>query len=323
MANIYCLQIDEALHLTPIAPESVVQTCQREGARVWIDLQDFERNELEKLLDDLGFTGLTRQLCLDARDRPGYYPLKKEIFFVIPFLADDGTRLEVEHVGILCRENVLLTVHQRRLKGQQRRDKLQYSESWLADRSIAALLAAVMINLSLTCLQHAADVRSSVLSLEDRIDRDPDAVELNEIVDMRTQLLTLGMVVSDQIPAVQALSTTDKPFFQHKDAQEHLNCALANLEAALGALRRLDDKVGDLRAEIQMHAQEKTNHRLAVLTVFSAIFMPLTLMAGIWGMNFEGMPELKSPLGYPLALGSMAFIGTAMYLFFRKGGWFD
>jgi magnesium transporter len=175
----------------------------------------------------------------------------------------------------------------------------------------------------LTCLQHATDVRSSVLALEDRIDRDPDAVELNEIVDMRTQLLTLGMVVSDQIPAVQALSTTDKPFFQHKDTQEHLNCALVNLEAALGALRRLDDKVGDLRAEIQMHAQEKTNHRLAVLTVFSAIFMPLTLMAGIWGMNFEGMPELKFAFGYPLSLGLMAFIGTAMYLFFRKGGWFD
>jgi magnesium transporter len=72
-----------------------------------------------------------------------------------------------------------------------------------------------------------------------------------------------------------------------------------------------------------MHAQDKTNHRLAVLTVFSAIFMPLTLMAGIWGMNFENMPELKTAIGYPLALGSMALIGLAMYLFFRKGGWFD
>ena len=102
-----------------------------------------------------------------------------------------------------------------------------------------------------------------------------------------------------------------------------MNCALVNLEAAQGSLRRLDYKVSDLRAEIQMQAQNKTNHRLAVLTVFSAIFMPLTLMAGIWGMNFESMPELKSSIGYPLALGLMALIGSAMYLFFRKGGWFD
>jgi len=180
-----------------------------------------------------------------------------------------------------------------------------------------------MIDLSQNCLQHATDLRSSVLSLEERIDQDPVAVKLDDIVDTRSQLLTLGMVVSNQLPAVRAMSTTDKPFFKQKDTQEYMNCALVNLETVLGAMARLDTKIGDLRAELQMHAQDKTNHRLAVLTVFSAIFMPLTLMAGIWGMNFENMPELKSSIGYPLALGSMAFIGTAMYRFFRKGGWFD
>jgi Mg2+ and Co2+ transporter CorA len=85
----------------------------------------------------------------------------------------------------------------------------------------------------------------------------------------------------------------------------------------------LDSKVGDLRARIQMHAQDKTNHRIAVLTVFSAIFVPLTLMAGIWGMNFEVMPELKSAIGYPRVLGAMILVGRMMYLFFRRGGWFD
>jgi len=323
MAIVQCLQIDEALHLTPLSPESAVEACQRADARVWLDLQDFDRGELEEWLDRLGFTGLTRKLCLDARDRPGYHPLKREIFFVIPFLAAGGAKREAEYVGIVCRENLLLTLHRGPLEGRERRDKMQYSESWLADRSIAALLTAVMIDLSLTCLQHTAELRSLVLSLEDRIDQDPDAVELDEIVDIRSQLLTLGMVVSDQLPAVRAMSTTDKPFFKQKDTQEHMNCALVNLDAAHGALARLDKKIGDLRSELQMHAQDKTNHRLAVLTVFSAIFMPLTLMAGIWGMNFESMPELKFSVGYPLALGSMALIGTAMYLFFRKGGWFD
>jgi magnesium transporter len=323
MANVYCLQIDAALHLTPLAPESAVQACQREDARVWIDLQDFSHDELGEWLDKLETKGLTRQLCLEARDRPGYYPLKSEIFFVIPFLAEDGARLEVEHVAIICRENLLLTMHHRLLEGQQRRDRLRYSESWLADRSIAALIAAVMINLSLTCLQHTADLRNTILSLEDRIDLDPDTVDLDEIVDLRARLLTLGMVVSDELPAVQALSTTDKQFFKHSDAQQHINCALVNLAAAQGALGRLDSKISDMRAEIQMHAQDKTNHRLAVLTVFSAIFMPLTLIAGIWGMNFEAMPELKLSFGYPLALGTMACVGAAMFLFFRKRGWFD
>ena len=54
-----------------------------------------------------------------------------------------------------------------------------------------------------------------------------------------------------------------------------------------------------------MNAQERANRRLGILTLLSAIFMPLTFMAGIWGMNFEGMPELKVPLAYPSVLGIM------------------
>jgi magnesium transporter len=324
MAIVQCLEIDEKLKLKPFACENAVEACRRSDAYVWIDLQDFGPSELEEWLDSLGFTGLTRQLCLEARDRPGYYPLKSEIFFVIPFLAKGGSRLEVEHVGIICKENLLMTVHQSRLEGKEaRREKMQYSESWLADRSIAALIAAVMIDLSLACLQHTADIRKSVLSLDERINSDPDTVSVNEILDIHSQLMMLGMVVSDQLPALQALSSTDKPYFKREDAQEYMNCALVNLAAAQGAVERLDNRIGDLRARIQMHAQDKTNHRLAVLTVFSAIFMPLTLMAGIWGMNFEAMPELKLSLGYPLALVTMACVGAAMLLFFRRRGWFD
>jgi magnesium transporter len=51
--------------------------------------------------------------------------------------------------------------------------------------------------------------------------------------------------------------------------------------------------------------------------------MPITLLAGIWGMNFETMPELKYVFSYPMALGIMALIGISMYLYFRKHSWLD
>ena len=65
------------------------------------------------------------------------------------------------------------------------------------------------------------------------------------------------------------------------------------------------------------------NRRLGRLTILSVIFMPMTLLAGIWGMNFERMPELKTPLGYPIALGSIILIGAGMYFYFRSKGWFE
>jgi len=72
-----------------------------------------------------------------------------------------------------------------------------------------------------------------------------------------------------------------------------------------------------------MYEQEKTNRRLGMLTILSAIFMPMTLLAGIWGMNFVTMPELDYPYGYPMALGALLLVGLGMFLFFRRRGWFN
>jgi magnesium transporter len=102
-----------------------------------------------------------------------------------------------------------------------------------------------------------------------------------------------------------------------------MNCALANLQAAGGSLRWLDGRIGALRSGFEMHAQDKTNRRLNMLTILSAIFNPATLMAGIWGMNFAVMPELNYSFAYPMALGLMALTGWGMFLFFRRNGWLD
>jgi magnesium transporter len=61
---------------------------------------------------------------------------------------------------------------------------------------------------------------------------------------------------------------------------------------------------------------------MGVLSILSAIFMPSTLLAGIWGMNFHNMPELAYANAYPIALGAMMLLGSGMYLYFRSRGWF-
>lgn len=69
--------------------------------------------------------------------------------------------------------------------------------------------------------------------------------------------------------------------------------------------------------------QEKVNKRLNTLTIVNAIFVPLTLISGIYGMNFLNMPELDNTNAYFVVLGVMAFIVIVELLFFWKNGWFD
>jgi magnesium transporter len=320
---INCFEINDALQLVPLAPDRVPEACQAADAWVWVDLRGEDSGRVEEWLDALRVGGLPRQLLLDARDRPGFYPLKEALFLVIPMVPGTSGATDTDHLAVFCRENLLLTVHERSYMDPRDLDSIGDAGSWLPERSVAGLLAAVMVDLSLDDLSRARGLRSSVDTLEARMDREPETLDADEILAGRNELLLLGSVVSDQLPVLQALGAIDKPYFRLRDAQEYMACALANLQSVDGSLTWLDQRVTALRAGLQMHAQEKTNRRLGMLTILSAIFMPITLLAGIWGMNFESMPELKYSFSYPLALGVMVMIGTGMYFFFRRTGWFD
>jgi magnesium transporter len=67
----------------------------------------------------------------------------------------------------------------------------------------------------------------------------------------------------------------------------------------------------------------KLNDIMKTLTVIATIFLPLTFIASIYGMNFHFMPELDSPWGYPSVLALMLFIGGGMFWWFKRRGWFE
>jgi magnesium transporter len=66
---------------------------------------------------------------------------------------------------------------------------------------------------------------------------------------------------------------------------------------------------------------QRLNEVMKVLTMFSTVILPMTLIAGVYGMNFEHMPELRSPAGYPAALAAMAAVGVGAVAYFRRKGW--
>jgi len=107
-----------------------------------------------------------------------------------------------------------------------------------------------MIGQSLECLRPTAALRDSVIAFEKQMDRDPDAVEIEEVLDLCSVLVELDARVSDQLPPVKALSRTDKPFFRLEEMQEYMNCALTNLQAADGSLTVLDQRIGSLSRSI-------------------------------------------------------------------------
>ena len=89
------------------------------------------------------------------------------------------------------------------------------------------------------------------------------------------------------------------------------------------SLSKTEERLNSLHDHYNLLLQDKSNKRLNFLTIIQAIFVPLTLLAGIYGMNFKNMPELEHEYGYFLSLGAMVIITLVFLRYFYKHGWFD
>ena len=167
-------------------------------------------------------------------------------------------------------------------------------------------------------------IRQRVLEMEEKMDRHPSDVGIQELVDLKDELLRALSVAEEQTECIQSLSEAE----EETDAVDFSNLrgTTGVLFATVGSNERLalrlEKRVGGLRQTYDSLQQDRINHRLAVLTVLSAIFLPLTLMAGIYGMNFVNIPELNNQNGYFILLGAMAAVAASMLFFFWRCGWF-
>ncbi len=173
-------------------------------------------------------------------------------------------------------------------------------------------------------LLHSGRLRRLVVKLRregdatvERMDLDPEAVSLAEILSLRRQVLALGGVLDEQFAVLDVLKAIDKPALPLLRLAEPFQIVVETARATDRDIDRLDRRVSDLQQRYVSVQQDKMNRRLALLTVLSAIFMPLTLFTGIEGMNFENMPELHYRYGYPIALAGMALIAGGLYWYFR------
>ena len=139
---------------------------------------------------------------------------------------------------------------------------------------------------------------------------------LNEVAG---NILTLKQLAAS-LHIVLMLLGTKRSRFISEDAKAAFQEVLGNALAVRGAVDSSRDLLDGVLASLQAASANKTNEVMRVLTVMSGILLPLSLIAGIYGMNFENMPELHQPLGYFAILGIMATMGVGLFLAFRRAG---
>lgn len=314
-----CFTLSDGQGLTEVGADTVPEITP-EGC-VWIDVEEYADDELSGWLRSVGFSPASIRASTQVRGRTRVSQFDGDVFFELPALAADIGSERVA-LAFVCRPGLCVTIHQKPVEGLARTAARLTRDEGLTGATVSDLIGTMLAGLSTRAVDAADEIRRRVLTMQNAMELDPSELDAGEIHSLSSSVRALDSVISERVVVLDRLRLLQSPILNLADNPD-LKAADTEANYLDRAIDRLEKRLNDLRDQHALNQQERTNKRLAILTSLSAVFLPLSLIAGIYGMNFQIMPELSYPYGYPIVLGSMAALGVGLILLLRARGWFD
>jgi magnesium transporter len=291
----------------------------------WINvdgLHDTDRiREIGKTFD---LHPLLMEDILNTGQRPKMEEFDNSIFIVLKMLRYDQEREMViaEQLSMVVGATFLLTFQERpgdvfepvRERIRKRKGRIRVSG---VDYLAYALLDAVVDNY----IYIVERVGERIEDLEDRVLTDPDPSVISEINALKREMAFLRKSTRPAREAITMLSKLDSELV-HDQTLPFLKDLLDHVAGASEAIDTYRDMLSDQLNIYNSTVANRMNDIMKVLTIFAAIFIPLTFIAGIYGTNFEYLPELRFKYSYFYFWGVLVAVAVGMLYFFKRKGWF-
>jgi magnesium transporter len=245
---------------------------------------------------------------------------EQNIFVVMKMLQfnDETNEVESEHVALVLGKNYLISFQElhksdvfvaifERLKasvGKTRKGKADYLFYSLCD--------LVVDNYFVTLEKFSEKLEE----LEIKIIENPHKDDQTILYELRRELMQIRKAVLPLRDIFGSL-TRDTSELIHASTIIYLRDVYDHILQILESIETYREMIENIQNIYLTSLSNKMNSVMKTLTVFTAIFMPLTFIAGIYGMNFDNMPELKQPNGYFYTLGGMVLISIAFWIYFK------
>ncbi|EKE31767.1 magnesium and cobalt transport protein CorA [Salimicrobium jeotgali] len=284
----------------------------------WVDFDSPAEDEKKVLESDFSFHPLAVEDCFQDLQRPKLDGYGDHTFFVLHTL--DPHTLEKGEIDVFLKEGVLVTYHKKpssvieKVKEQVKQRPERYDEAVILHKILDQVVDAYFpIIYSIEDQINDLEDNTNDLSMEDM---------LEELFDRRSELLRMRQTIHSMRDMVyRMLYTHDlENVYEHKEYFRDIYDHLLKVSDMIASNREMTQDIRDSNLSMTSHRQNKT---MQFLTVVSMIFLPLTFIAGVYGMNFAYMPELQYQYSYFIVWALMIIMAFAMIVFFRKKGWFD
>lgn len=289
----------------------------------WVDVGGVHRTDiLESFGKQFHLHSLLLEDIANTDQRPKLDDYETCLFLVMKMLSvTDRQDIVVEQVSLVLGRNFVLSFQENGADVfTPVRDRLRGGKGRLRQSGADSLLYALIDAIVDQYFEVLEVLSEKIEALQDVVVSDPKPETLHRIHALKRQLLFLRRAVWPLREAANNLSRSESPFLQEstkvffRDVYDHVIQIVDTTET----LREMVSASLDIYLSSISY---RLNAVMKVLTIITTIFMPLTFIVGIYGMNFEHMPELKWEWGYPLVLGVMMAIAIAMLGFFRLKKW--
>jgi magnesium transporter len=319
---INCVAYKQGHKLADITVEAISDYVEQPDCFVWVALRDATDAELAEMKEEFSLHELAVEDAHHGHQRPKIEEYGDTLFAVmhLPEVEPDGS-LRVGELAVFVGRNFVLSVRNRSHRSLLNvRERAQRQPELLAHGSgfvFYALMDAVVD--SYFPLLDALETQLEVI--EDQIfERGAARLNVQQLYALKRKATTLRHAVMPLLDAIGKLYGGRVPMVcsgvQHyfRDVADHL----ARIATSIDAIRETIATAIQVNLSMVTIEESEVNKRLAA---WAGIFAVATAFAGIWGMNFEVMPELQWRWGYPVALGAIAGACVLLYRRFRKAGW--
>lgn len=324
-AEIHCMHYDgQSIEEKDITTADLISFEPQEGKVTWINITGVHDAATVKAIGDkFGLHPLVQEDVMNTRQRPKLETYDDYIYVVmkmLDFLPESREVME-EQLSLVLKAGLVITFQEEECEiFDQVKIRLRMAKGKIRSRE-ADYLAYALLDAIVDEYFFILEAMGEELdALEEGLIQVGGASHLERMQALKRQIIGIRKHIWPTREVVNGLVRSDSDLVRPetviflRDVHDHTMQIAESIEA----YREIAGSVQDLYLSV---VNNKMNEVMKVLAGISTIFLPMTLVAGIYGMNFDFMPELDEPWAYPAALGLMGLIGGGIFLYFRLKKW--
>jgi len=294
------------------------------SAAYLVDIQSTDRLETSLVLQKLG---LSEEICRNITEPAEHIQFEyfgDALYGELAYFSPQTKKSD--YVGIIIYKNVLFGIHPVRegVLSSLLKPKTEFTEAQKSKISAEFLLYVIILELlsNYGKLIIASREKIEILALDLDNKKEGENISPKVFLESKARLSLFSRALEKlyftlNFPPAKDVLDDNSPY------ENYFDYLLKSMDMIKISLKQTEERLESLNDHYQLLLQDKANKRLNLLTIIQAIFVPLTLVVGIYGMNFVNMPELSFENGYFITLGLMALVASVSLFYFKKNGWFE